>query len=130
MAKMNIKRQEQLQALLSEEKQRLWNELRVELFKTLGEGLHTQYEIPQDISEQGTIDLLADTGLAVADIHREELTRIEEALQKLENGSYGICEDCGEWIDQARLRVKPYAACCLNCQHLREGPARAAGVTM
>ena len=130
MAKTNIERHEQLQALLSEEKKRLWNELRVELFKTLGEGLHSQYEIPQDISEQGMIDLLADTGLAVADIRRAELTRMEVVMQKLEQGSYGICEDCGEHIDQARMRVNPYAACCLDCQHLREGPARTTGLTM
>lgn len=114
-------RQKRLYDLLMEEKRRLWNELRTELFEKLGEGLHTQYDIPQDIGEQGILDLLEDTGLAVVDIRREQLTRMEEALMRLEAGSYGICEACGKKIDEARLHVAPYVNCCIRCQEQREG---------
>ena len=57
------------------------------------------------------------------------MTRLEEALVRLETGSYGICEECGRKIDEARLRVAPYATCCLSCQEGREkiaAPARKA----
>jgi len=130
MTQIGGKRVARLHARLTEEKMRLWDELRVELFETLGEGLHSQYDIPQDVGEKGIIDLLEDTGLAVADIHKEELLRIEEALRRLASGSYGFCEDCGEPIDEARLHVAPYAPCCVKCQRHREGPSVATGLTL
>lgn len=130
MTPMDRERQERLLVLLTEEKRRLWNELREDLFQKLGQDLHTQYDIPQDIAELGVIDQLADTGLAVADIRREELTRIEDALNRLKEGSYGVCADCSQLIDEARLRVSPCAPCCIRCQERREGPAAAAGLTL
>ncbi|MEI6125360.1 MAG: TraR/DksA family transcriptional regulator, partial [Pseudomonadota bacterium] len=38
------------------------------------------------------------------------------ALEKLEDGSYGICEECGEEINKKRLKVLPFAKYCVNCQ--------------
>ncbi len=119
-----------LKSLLLAEKRRLWNELRVELFDKLDEGLHSQYDIPLDIGEKGILTLLEDTGLAVIDIRRKQLVKMEEAFLKHESGSYGICEDCGKEIDGARLEVEPYAICCVSCQKYREGPASLPGVTL
>lgn len=117
-------RQARLQALLSGEKSRLWNELWIELFDRTGSDLHKQYDIPQDIGDRGILDLLEDTGLAIADVRREQLTRMEEALSRLKDGSYGICEDCGKAIDEARLQVAPYSPCCIGCQKRREIPVK------
>jgi DnaK suppressor protein len=126
MERRDLERIRQMHDLLMEEKRRLWNELRSELFEKLGEELHSQYDIPRDIGEQGILDLLEDTGLAVADIRRDELTRLEEALKRLEAGSYGICESCGRKIDEARLRVVPYVTCCIRCQQQRDEAAAVA----
>ena len=123
MPQVDKERQGWIRELLREEKRRLWSEVRAELFAGLGEELHTQYDLPRDIGDQGILDLLDDTGLAVVDIRRQQLTQLEEALGKLEAGRYGRCEDCGKKIDDARLRVAPYAPCCLSCQAKREGPA-------
>ena len=130
MMGIDKERQERLRQLLREEKRKLWNEVRVELFETLGEGLHTQYDVPQDVGERGIIDLLEDTGLTVADIRMAELTRMEEALRRLEMGTYGLCEDCGEAIDEARLQVARCVPCCLRCQQRREGPSGPTGLTL
>lgn len=130
MQQEDKERRTRLKALLLYEKRRLWNELRVELFDALGEGLHTQHDIPRDIGEQGLLDLLEDTGLAVADLRRAQLTQMEQALMRLETDSYGICEDCGKNIDEARLRVAPYVPCCVSCQALREVPATLQGLTL
>jgi len=52
-----------------------------------------------------------------------ELTRIESALNRIEAGTFGICEECEEEIPLKRLRVRPDAALCLNCQETNEREA-------
>lgn len=116
-------RQARLREILLEKKRKLWNELREEIFRKSGEELHSQFEIAQDPAEQGLIGLLEDTGLAVADIRRQELTKMDEAMNKLERGTYGTCEECGVEIDEKRLAVAPLVPCCLDCQKRREGPS-------
>ncbi len=44
------------------------------------------------------------------------LEQVDHALQKFEQGTYGICEACGAPIDRARLKALPYALYCLDCQ--------------
>jgi DnaK suppressor protein len=120
--KMN-KRQARLRELLLEKKRAMWNELRDDLFQITGEELHSQLEISLDPAEQGLIGLLADTGLKVADIRRQELTAMDEAMGRLEQGTYGICEACGREIPEERLRVMPNARYCHEDQEKQEGPA-------
>jgi len=50
----------------------------------------------------------------------QELKEIEEALKKIENGTYGTCEMCGEPIRRLRLKVKPYAKYCIVCREIVE----------
>ena len=44
------------------------------------------------------------------------LNEVEHALQKLEQGTYGVCEVCGQPIDMARLEVRPQANLCISCK--------------
>jgi len=48
------------------------------------------------------------------------LTQVNDALHKLERGTYGECEQCHRPIDAGRLEVLPYARFCLDCQKNRE----------
>ena len=123
-------REARLRTVLMEKKRALWNELRDEIFRKTGEELHTQFEIAQDPADTGLIAVLEDTGLAVADIRRQELTMMDEAMNKLERGTYGLCEDCGVEIDEKRLSVAPLVLYCIDCQKRREGPPYPPGVTM
>jgi RNA polymerase-binding protein DksA len=52
--------------------------------------------------------------------HELLLADVEEALQRMDAGTYGVCRHCGAPIDAARLRVMPTAAFCLVCQQHRE----------
>jgi len=47
---------------------------------------------------------------------KAKLNEIDEALQRIENKSYGICEECGENISPERLKYLPYARLCVDCQ--------------
>ncbi len=62
----------------------------------------------QVTAERGEVEALAGK-------LRETLQEVEEALRKLENGTYGTCEDCGQPIDPLRLEAKPAAPYCINC---------------
>jgi DnaK suppressor protein len=117
----------ELRDLLAEQKRKLWADLKAELFEHTGAELHTQYDIPQDIGERSILDMLSDAGLAVADIRREQLTQLEEAQRRLEMGTYGRCEGCGEPIDIQRLKLVPLAAYCVDCQRGQEGPSKPPG---
>jgi DnaK suppressor protein len=48
------------------------------------------------------------------------LHQVEQALDRLDNGAYGVCETCGKPIDPARLEALPHAAHCLDCQRRLE----------
>ena len=54
----------------------------------------------------------------------ERANRLAEALERLRAGNYEICEECGETISPARLRVLPEATTCVRCQDRRERTAR------
>jgi len=54
--------------------------------------------------------------LLLTDRDKEKLFAIDEALEKLKEGSYGICEECGDKISQGRLKVMLLAKYCVNCQ--------------
>lgn len=66
----------------------------------------------------------------LAEVESRELARIENALARMREGQYGICEACGCNIPMARLNALPYATNCIKCQREaeREGAAGAADV--
>lgn len=54
--------------------------------------------------------------LAVAKTESELLTAVYEALERIDQGDYGICENCGSPIAHERLEALPYAANCVRCE--------------
>lgn len=130
MTEMSKQREARLTKVLLQEKEKLWTEVRRDYFEKVGEELQGQRDIPLDAGDRSLLDLLEDTGMTVADIRRQQLTRMDEALRRLEDGTYGICEDCGEEIEEKRLEVVPYAPCCVACQAKREEPTSPAGRTL
>lgn len=109
-----------LRKLLIDRKRRMWSDLRDEFFRKLGKEYNTQFDNPHDIEELALIDMIEDMGVAVADIHRQELVALDEAIKKLEDGTYGVCSACAEDIDEERLKVVPFATHCVNCKSKTE----------
>ncbi len=116
----NSVREKRLKKMLLDRKRKMWNDLRDELFRKLGKEYNTQFDNPHDIEELAIIDMLEDTGMAVVDIRRVELEQMDTALRKLDDGTYGACGDCGEEIEEERLKVIPFAEYCLRCQAGKE----------
>jgi len=57
---------------------------------------------------------------AILEQQRKELAEIDLALDKIKNGTYGICEMCEEPIGKARLEVKNFARFCITCREINE----------
>jgi YteA family regulatory protein len=72
---------------------------------------------PADIGTE-TFERSKDLGLR--DLARVQLGKIEEALEKIEKGTYGICEGCGKGIPESRLEAVPATTLCFDCQQRRE----------
>jgi DnaK suppressor protein len=56
----------------------------------------------------------------LAEVESRELARIENALERMRAGQYGVCEGCGVKIPMARLNALPYATYCIECQREAE----------
>ena len=66
--------------------------------------------------EEATETLELEKRLALENRIRQELSGIEHALQKFDEGTYGLCDSCGQPIDPARLEALPQASLCMNCK--------------
>jgi DnaK suppressor protein len=76
----------------------------------------------------GSASLTHDDEIAAAVVERRarELKEVNRALEEMDAGRYGICQDCGEAIAEARLRALPFATRCVACQAELEATRRAA----
>jgi DnaK suppressor protein len=73
-----------------------------------------------DAVETSEADIQEDIEFALIQMKSETLQRINEALDRLEEGTYGRCFECGEDISEARLRALPFAVRCKDCEEARE----------
>lgn len=74
-------------------------------------------------------DMSADTyerelSMGLASSEHEVFYQIEEALKRLDEGSYGDCQQCGKAIGMSRLKAVPYTALCISCQRAKEQKSR------
>jgi len=83
--------------------------------------LHLQeFESTPDPSDRASLEEDHTLELRVRDRERKLLHKIDEALKRIEDGSYGWCEDTGEPIGIARLLARPTASLCLEAQERHE----------
>jgi DnaK suppressor protein len=67
--------------------------------------------------EEEAVDLQeTDVDQAILDNERTLLTEVQQALARIENGTYGICSNCGQPIPEKRLEALPWATLCLVCE--------------
>jgi DnaK suppressor protein len=106
-----------------------WNEISVilhklkddtlrEIQKTLKSGtdILTINEPSGDIYDQASSERDRELGLLLGDREREKLHAIDEALLRIREGEYGICEECEEEIPLGRLKALPFARHCVRCK--------------
>lgn len=114
-------RLKRLKNTLLERKRKMWDDLRHDIFRKLGREYNAEFDNPHDLEELSILDMIEDTGLAVADIRREQLEMLDASLRKIDDGTYGVCGDCGTDIDEERLKVEISAEYCVGCKKKQEG---------
>lgn len=73
-----------------------------------------------DAGETSEADIQDDIEFALLQMKAETLSKIDEALARLEEGTFGYCFECGEEIAEQRLRALPFAVRCKDCEEARE----------
>ena len=104
-----------LRERLESERDRLVSELgqlNVVGHENLGYGTH--------MADDATAAFDQARDLALRGNLEEMLKQVKGALVRVANGSYGVCERCGQQIDPARLKALPHASYCLDCQRRLE----------
>lgn len=113
MFKMNEKSLEKFKELLQEQ----LAELLKEASSTVG-GMadEEKKETFPDPTDRASLETNRNFTLRIRDRERKLITKIKEALKRIEQGEFGICESCGGEISQARLKVRPVTTLCIACK--------------
>jgi DnaK suppressor protein len=114
-------RQENLRKTLRERKRKLLAGLHKEIFNTLGSDYRGAFDRAMDVGDVSLIDLMQSIDVKLISIQQEDLIKMDTAERKLNEGTYGICEECGIDISEARLAALPYAIRCIECEEKLEG---------
>lgn len=95
---------------------------RTELRKRLGSDLAnlSSSSMSSDSADAAFEACTEEISSQLAEMEASELVQIERALERLKQGTYGICEGCGCKIPLIRLNALPYSTLCIDCQHEAE----------
>jgi DnaK suppressor protein len=108
----------ELRHMLEDRRRELMNEVQGRIRDVRTEGVKDREVLDQ--GESSEVDIQEDIEFALIQMKSETLNKINEALRRLEEGTYGNCFECGEEIAQARLRALPFAVRCKDCEEARE----------
>ena len=73
-----------------------------------------------DVCDIASSDRERELRLRLSERGREKLKEIEEALERIEDGSFGLCDRCGCKIPKGRLKVMPFSTTCVACKAIQE----------
>ena len=91
-------------------------------------GMKEQKETYPDPTDRASLESDRNFMLRIRDREHQLLGKIKKALQRIENKTFGVCENCGENISSKRLKVRPVAALCIDCKKKGEAREKALGI--
>ena len=120
---MNKKDQDFFKTLLHERLQ--------ELLSHAGEtvsGMTEQKETFPDPTDRATLESDRNFMLRIRDREHKLIKKVKKALDRIESGTFGICDKCGEDISIARLKARPVTTQCIDCKTKEEAFEKALGL--
>ena len=91
------------------------DELNLRLARITNNVKHSEVPLEKDFAEQATQNENDEVMDYLGNAARTEIEMIKQAIGRIDNGQYGICQVCGEPISKERLEALPYSNMCINC---------------
>lgn len=79
-------------------------------------GRTTEDEGTQDLADKASSAYTKEFLYSLSNTDREVLQKVDDALVRIANGSFGVCVECGDSLNKKRLGAVPWASHCLSCQ--------------
>jgi DnaK suppressor protein len=132
---MNSIKENGLKEMLTKKKQTYFrdfltqrlNELLEDANKTIT-GMTDQIQNFPDPTDRASMESERNFELRIRDRERKLISKIKGALDRLDNGTYGICEECGEDISVERLEARPVTTLCIDCKKKQENVEKVKGL--
>lgn len=103
--------------------QKQLEELLREADKTVSEMTDEQENFP-DPTDRASVESDRNFELRIRDRERKLISKIREALKRIDDGTFGVCESCDEEIGEARLKARPVTTLCIDCKTEQERQER------
>lgn len=102
---------------------------RAAILNDVGEALTHRGDLPTfpDVSDQASAEVDQNFSMRIRERERRLLKKIDEALERMDAATYGICERCGGGIPYKRLKARPVTTLCIECKTLQEQEEQARG---
>ena len=113
-------RYDELKGILEERRREIMSEVQGRMRDVRAEGAGSAVQGVLDAAESSELDIQDEIEFALIQMKAETLNKIDEALRRLEEGTYGYCFECGEEVSEKRLRALPFAVRCKDCEEARE----------
>ncbi|MCC7201823.1 MAG: RNA polymerase-binding protein DksA [Nitrospirae bacterium] len=86
----------------------------------IGEGLNPDKINFPDVTDQASAEVDKNFAIRLRERERKLLKKIDEALERIEKGTFGICDGCGEEIGYNRIKARPVTTYCIECKTQQE----------
>lgn len=123
LSKMSRKKLEEFRNILIGKK----NELIQEAVQTVGDLTEVQEVLP-DMTDQASAEMDRNFMLRIKDRERKLIFKINEVIKRIDDGTYGVCEICGDMITEQRLKARPETTQCIECKTDMEEQERRASI--
>ncbi len=117
------KQKEEFKQLLTEKIDTLLNDAT----KTVSGMTDTPENYP-DPTDRASLESERNFELRIRDRERKLIGKIKDAIERIDDDAFGICEDCGEDIGEARLKARPVTTLCIECKTKQEKDERVKGL--
>ena len=117
---MARERYAELKQILEDRRKEILNEVQEKMRDVRAEGGSGEGQGVLDAAEASEADIQDDIEFALIQMKSETLHKINEALARLDEGTFGYCFECGDEIAERRLRALPFAVRCKDCEEERE----------
>ena len=104
------------------------NELMAEVGKTVVDMAGKEEKLP-DMNDRASLESDVNLEIRMRERERKLIVKMREAIERIDSGTYGICEECGENIGVKRLMARPVTTLCIECKTIEEKRQKLQGRT-